>query len=115
MKQKPDEYGRIIISKKVDFNEWERAAKNCKALPGKVNLDKYAENAVRYYNDYMENISPDIENTSRNKIKLLADDLERALLDLADLKNDLEYKDRINKIVVAENEELKHKKVEEKV
>ncbi len=115
MQQQPDELGRIVVSKKIDAIEWERTVKNCDALPGKVKLDKYTENALNHYNDYMENVSPDIDNTSRNKIKLLADDLERALFDLADLKKDLEYKDRINKIVVAENEELKHKKVEEKV
>lgn len=75
MNQKPDEQGRIIISKKVDVIEWERTVNSCKILPGKVSLDEYVNMALVRQNEYLENNLPYIDTKTKSKIIELVEDL----------------------------------------
>ena len=113
MPQEPDDTGRIIVSKKVPLTEWKRTIENCKKLPGKVKLDEYVERALRMLNDHHENVSPDIESHGINKMKLVAEGLEKALKDFEDLKLDNERKERRYQSLLREYNIIK--KVEEKV
>ena len=111
--QKPDDKGRIIVSKKISLEEWNRAVTNCKALPGKVPLDEYTESALAMKNDYVENNSPYIDIKSKSKIIELVEDLREKIEKNEEKDTHITY---LMKQLETANEELAvYKKVEKKV
>ena len=86
MPQEPDKDGRIVVSKKINAEEWGRSVDNCKKLPGKVTLDNYVESALKMKNDYLENESPAVEIKGQSKMKELAEDLIQTANDLEEQK-----------------------------
>ena len=75
MPQQPDKDGRVVVSKKINAVEWDRTVGNCRALPGRVTLDVYVEEALAMKNDYTESNPADVDMKSRSKIIDLVEDL----------------------------------------
>jgi hypothetical protein len=102
MPQQPDKNGKIQVSNKMDAVEHGRSLANCKKLPGKVKMIEYNETAHKRYNDYLENETPEITTNTWKKMKLVCDDLERALTELDGLKAEMERKDTIIERLIEE-------------
>jgi len=115
MPQEPDKDGRIIVSKKINAEEWARTVRNCRKLPGRVTLDKYSEGALKRENDWRENATL-AESTGWQKMLLVCEDLESALERLEERDAEDKHKDKLIETLTLKLEKMGYeKKVQEKV